>query len=96
MTDDFEREPCGCEPTKPAHYLPVRVKFCPLHAEAPAMLDICRKVYGKLPCTADPKEFLAGHGNWGLTEAEYDLALMCANVLAKVEGGKPCRKPSSR
>jgi hypothetical protein len=40
-----------------------------------------RAAYKKLPTTATPKEFLGGHGNWGLTEKEHEDATRLARIL---------------
>lgn len=38
-------------------------------------------LYARLPVTATPKDFLAGKGNWGLTEREYKQAKRLAQIL---------------
>lgn len=40
-----------------------------------------QRLYDALPVTATPSEFLCGHGNWGLTEAESKLATHLANII---------------
>lgn len=40
-------------------------------------------MYYSLPVTVSPEEFLAGHGNWGLNEKEYNLAKKIAELLTK-------------
>lgn len=46
-----------------------------------------RAAYKKLPTTTAPKEFLGGHGNWGLTEKEHEDATRLARVLVG-KGGR--------
>jgi hypothetical protein len=46
-----------------------------------------RAAYKKLPTTTTPKEFLAGHGNWGLTEKEHEDATRLARVIVG-KGGR--------
>ncbi len=41
-------------------------------------LDALQRAYDALPVTSTPNEFILGHGNWGLSEAEYN----CAKILA--------------
>lgn len=41
------------------------------------------KLYYSLPVTVSPEEFLAGHGNWGLTEKEFKLATKLAKLIVK-------------
>lgn len=40
-----------------------------------------RALYDSLPTTASPSEFLQGHGNAGMTEAEYRIAEQLARAL---------------
>ena len=40
------------------------------------------EIYNALPVTSTPEEFLKGHGNWGLTEQEHDIARFAAIALA--------------
>ncbi len=47
--------------------------------------------YNKLPVTATPEEFMEGHGNWGLTEAEYRKAVRLAEKIT----GKRRRNPKT-
>jgi hypothetical protein len=42
-----------------------------------------KQAYYKLPVTAPPCEFMRGHGNWGLTEAEYRKARRLAKIVCK-------------
>jgi hypothetical protein len=37
--------------------------------------------YYALPVTANPRDFLDGKGNWGLTESEYAEALKLAKQI---------------
>lgn len=39
------------------------------------------KMYYSLPVTVTPREFLNGHGNWGLTQKEYNLAEKIAKLI---------------
>jgi hypothetical protein len=40
-----------------------------------------RCLYDALPTSASPEDFKAGHGNWGLTEAESILAKALTEVI---------------
>lgn len=40
----------------------------------PRSLTELNEAYYALPVTTDPLSFLAGEGNWGLTESEYHVA----------------------
>ncbi len=57
-----------------------------LIASAPDLYEACKEAYNLLPTTAKPSDFLVGHGNWGLNEAEYNVAKIIAKALAKAEG----------
>lgn len=41
-----------------------------------------KRAYESLPTTVSPKEFLEGHGNWGLDEKEYEIAQLLAKAYA--------------
>ena len=43
------------------------------------------KEYYSLPVTAMPQDFLAGKGNWGLTEEEYKTAMELAKKICGKE-----------
>lgn len=43
--------------------------------------------YNALPVTVSPSDFLAGHGNWGLSEAEYLVARRLARAIVANRDG---------
>ncbi len=45
--------------------------------------EVIQRIYDALPVTATPEEFIAGHGNWGLTESEYTIAMIAADALSR-------------
>ena len=50
---------------------------------APDMYEALKEAYEHLPTTVPPEQFLAGQGNWGLTENEYKIAIILAKALTK-------------
>lgn len=58
-----------------------------------------RREYVALPTTASPQDFLKGHGNWGLTESQNEMAYKLATIIcttrcrhcgAPKDVGRPC------
>lgn len=45
-------------------------------------IKLAIQLYDALPTTVPPREFLAGHGNWGLKEHEFKLAEALAKFIA--------------
>lgn len=39
------------------------------------------ELYNKIPVSANPEEFVAGHGNWGLSSTQYNKARRLAQAI---------------
>ena len=55
-------------------------------------LNEARARYAALPTTSEPAEYLAGHGNWGLTEEEATEATELARFITSAAYRKARRE----